>query len=181
VEIVGIVTSLSFKLKRIVFTLCDGTGSIRCEHFRFQDFDISPYRSIRVGSLLSVRGMMAYVELDDDSSRFLINVKALKLEEDPNVELYHWARVMELEETVYKLPFRIPQTLKRSVDIQRILTIPCGTPDTVKQTLHWCRCLSSFTHYDIDGSLRERVLQALLSEAIPFANLRSLLLVHDII
>lgn len=106
VEIIGLITSLERRAKKILLTVDDGTGSVRC--IKFID-DLANYdtSSLSIGTLVVVRGSLELSETNRSSHGPAVTVALLEpaAGDDPNMETLHWLRTMQLMKDVYSKPF----------------------------------------------------------------------------
>lgn len=100
VEIVGWVTSVQIKQKKIIYYVDDGSGKIRCSRF-FTSVDAPLHSSVAVGDLVCAKGILALSETNDDIYGFSIHLSSIESLTDPNLETYHWLVSIQLYKSEY--------------------------------------------------------------------------------
>ncbi len=183
VEVVGIVTSISRKSKKLIISIDDGTGSIKCIKF-LDDIQESAYPALKLGDLAIVKGVLSQSEVGlSDDYGFVIHIRCLDVTNDPNMELFHWTNTIVLHRDEYMQQF-IPSTMYK----QNATTITGGTgavhcvcaPNRdnditsssctdidrqiylVKMELMYCPCIAESCEQDQDSLLRIKLLHYLL-------------------
>jgi len=118
VEILGTLVAKLDKGEHVRYVVDDGSGTVDCIEWRVNIPKISEFRLIvqeeagvdfKLGALVYVCGKlkMRFTGMDDDCKIFNpreIIATTIELVNDPNVELFHWARVMKLMEEKFSHP-----------------------------------------------------------------------------
>lgn len=130
VEIIGWVTSIQITSKKIIYYIDDGTGIIRCTKFINNNTIPIPivtnysnttsntatttnynsvsadYNNIQLqpGDIVSIKGILALSETNDDIYGFNIQISNIELLSDVNLEIYHWLQCIELYRKDYSRP-----------------------------------------------------------------------------
>ena len=91
VEVVGIVSNLVRREKKLSFVIDDGTASIHC--IKYCDNDTIPFPFLEPGQLISIRATLVVLETNLSPYGLMLQVKRLDLTH-PNAELMHWISSM---------------------------------------------------------------------------------------
>ena len=175
VELVGIVKSIKSQSKKVVITLDDGTGSISCIFFKFDDQEIVIPLELEVGNLISIRGTIGKVETNESPYDFVIHVKKLDILHDPNIETLHITDVILFDNFEYdNVLSTYPSTMFSRplpswlIESQvKVLSWPCNTPDSIKSKLLYCLCMSCPCTSDQSGKFRIEIIQYFINNNIP--------------
>lgn len=101
VELVGVITSYANKVKKILITLDDGTGCISCNLYKYED-QITQDHHLKVGDLVTIQGTVSLIRNPEESSHeFIVNIKSIKIELDPNIETLHITSTILLTKSIY--------------------------------------------------------------------------------
>lgn len=98
VEIVGVLRRYERRSKKAIFHLDDGTGVIVVVKFLSNDEEIDQSifsQNIEIGTLLSVKGYLMKNESNTTPYDYSIKASIVDVLSDPNLELLHWAMVMQ--------------------------------------------------------------------------------------
>ncbi len=180
VEIVGVVVDIKRTANRIVFTVDDGTGLIRCMKFlsqnRSMDF-ADPLRNADVGTVVIVQGIMEQKDSNEFEYQITLKVNSMNPSIDPNMELYHWTTCMYLDDCEYSVPARAPNIGRSdfgpSAHRKNKETFDCLSDGSlcicngahnkrVKAELLYCPCVSSSNVADPKAKFRLLMLSHLL-------------------
>jgi len=85
-------------------TVDDGTGVLRCTHWREKDDSDKGLMIPELGQLVSIWGKLS--EFRDVKE---LTVTDIVVQEDPNAEPLYWLEVARLKRTVYSKPFSLPE------------------------------------------------------------------------
>ncbi len=94
VEVVGVVTKIVRRAKSMIFYIDDGTELLRCTQYINQDETVMS-SSIVVGDVVSVKGLVAMAETNDDDYGFCLRVSLIEAVHDPHCEVHHWLTVVQ--------------------------------------------------------------------------------------
>ncbi len=178
VEVVGIVSSISRKAKKLIISIDDGTGVIKCIKF-LDDINESAYPSLKLGDFATVKGVLSQSEVGlSDEYGFVIHIRCLDVSDDPNMEAYHWVNTIVLHKDEYMQQF-IPSTMyKQNATINTVHCVCAPNRDNditsssctaidrqiyqVKKELMYCPCVADSCEQDEDALLRIKLLYYLL-------------------
>lgn len=181
VEIVGVVVEIKRSANRIVFTVDDGTGLIRCLKFLASKMSMDtsdPMRHADVGSVVVVQGVMEQRDSNEFEYQITLKVNSVNPTIDPNMEAYHWTSCMYLDECEYSQPAHAPSLqvaeyapstdqadVKGTFDSLRdgSLCVCSGAHNKrVQSDLLYCPCVSAACDVDPKGKFRLALLDQLL-------------------
>lgn len=180
VEVVGVVVEIKRSANRIVFTVDDGTGLIRCLKFLAQKMaDVSdPMRHADVGSVVIVQGIMEQRDSNEFEYQITLKVNSVNPSIDPNIEAYHWTSCMYLDECEYSNPAQAPSLQPSEYAPRTDQAGPKGTFNClydgslcvcngahnrrVKTALLYCPCVSAVCAVDPKCKFRLALLDYLL-------------------
>lgn len=101
VQVVGIISGVDKKAKRITYHIDDGTGIIRLVQFLNTSDPTFVEPSFFAGDLVSAKGYLAISETNTEPAGVCIHLDVIEYCEEPNTELWHWARCMYLVKHEY--------------------------------------------------------------------------------
>ena len=78
---------------------------------------LDPVKDISIGMLITVRGNLQKMETNEFPYCFVIQVTAIDISTDPNMELYHWTSSMYLHKHEYALPWSKPLNLSLNLSL----------------------------------------------------------------
>ncbi|KAI8146658.1 hypothetical protein BJV82DRAFT_393523 [Fennellomyces sp. T-0311] len=107
-EICGVIVGVEQRYNLIIYTIDDGTGTIRCCKWKREQMD-SPILSL--GTLVVIRGFIG----DFEKCRQL-TIKNIDVIQDPNRELLHDMQTVYQYETVYSKPFVVPDDIAENTE-----------------------------------------------------------------
>ena len=180
VEVVGIVSSISRKSKKLIIGIDDGTGVIKCIKF-LDDINESAYPSLKLGDFATVKGVLSQSEVGlSDDYGFVIHIRCLDVTNDPNMETYHWINTIVLHKDEYMQQF-IPSTMyKQNATTNTVHCVCAPNRDNditssnctaidrqiyeVKKELMYCPCVADSCEQDEDSLLRIKLLYYLLMQ-----------------
>ena len=196
VEVMGIITDITRRQRKIWISLDDGTGIIHCVKYvnENQFSHLDPIKGVTVGSLVTIRGTFQTVETNEFPYSITINVASLDAHLDPNLELFHWANTMYLHKNEYLKAWERPIGLKfdavayttcsclavnaatdastnlASQTIQTVHTSGASRRQEVRAALFYCPCVACACIQDPYCEFRIDLLQKLLSRTIAHRN-----------
>ncbi|CAM9228876.1 unnamed protein product [Choristocarpus tenellus] len=153
----------------VKYLLDDGTGFLACTHYE-QDLQgvkrEAHTERHNLGDLLVVQGKLKRFK----GAREIMIVTARRVT-DPNEEVLHWVRAMELTKTVYTLPFDWAAYVdkQRVLDANHVHTPHCACGALYVKALGYCRCVANPMCCDPDFVFRDAMLSHLcaLEEILP--------------
>ena len=92
VEVVGIVSNLIRRERKLSFVIDDGTASISC--IKYCESDDIPFPLLEAGQLVSLRATLIVLETNTAPYGLMLQVKRLDFTH-PNAELLHWVCSMK--------------------------------------------------------------------------------------
>jgi hypothetical protein len=104
VEIVGVITSFERKAKRVVFSVDDGSGCLKCIKFCSPEEVNALPLATEVGSLVSTKGVIVLCENNNDDYGFQIKAQYIEVLSDPNAEFLHWSMCIVLDKIIREQP-----------------------------------------------------------------------------
>ena len=167
VEVTGIITGILHRLNKSWVTIDDSSGSlVRCVKYinENQYNHLDPMKEFNIGMLVTVRGTLQKIETNEFPYCFIIQVTAIDVLTDPNMELYHWTSSMSLHKNEYILPWSKPLNLT-SVSISHDKLCTCRSDNeykVVQDVLDYCPCVASYCCVDKDCLMRMKLLLYLI-------------------
>lgn len=97
VHIMGIIIAASFRPKKVILSVDDGTEVVRCTKLvdDIGNFDTS---DLTVGALVSVKGSIEMSSTNQDPYGPAIRATSMEAISDPNMESFHWLRTLSLQQ-----------------------------------------------------------------------------------
>ncbi len=99
VEVVGMVTKIVTRAKSLTFYIDDGTECLRCVQYINPDEAVMS-NSIQIGDTVSVKGLLAVSETNDEPFGFSLRISMIETVPDLHAEIFHWLQVVNNERTV---------------------------------------------------------------------------------
>lgn len=101
VEIVGWIKSVQIRQKNITYYVDDGSATcMRCVKF-LRTLDPISHSNFKPGEVVSVKGILALSETNDEDFGFAIHISCIEAVTEPNIEAYHWLSSIELYNSEY--------------------------------------------------------------------------------
>ena len=193
VEVVGIVVDILWQKNKIVLTIDDGTGLIRC--FKYINTSLvetsDPLKFADIGAVVIVQGTLQSIETNEFAYALTVKVNNLFTSPDPNMEMYHWTACMLLDEEEYSRASNVPELDEETNDGEAsagsgsesglepkcickglsgdnnvkvaLPSVDARSGLRVKEELLYCPCASSKASLDPSGAFQVNLLFYILS------------------
>ena len=187
VEVVGVVVNILRQKNKIVLTVDDGTGLIRClKYISASIVETSdPLKFADIGAVIIVQGTLQSIETNEFAYGLTVKVNNLFTSPDPNVEAYHWTACMLLDKEEYSRAAIVPVLdeeaksdgtsvaaapicVCKGLSGDENVKVALPSADTppgrrVKEELLYCPCVSAKASSDLTGSFQVNLLFYILS------------------